>query len=240
MALGDGTGTYYAEPFRLHLPHRSMPLRIAHRGMPRRLRENTLPGFALAIGLGADGIELDVHATRDGDVVVHHDATLADGAAIATLTRDELAAREAAPGVPIPSLLDVCRAVAGRAELFVEIKGEGIERLVLDVLQGYRGVVALHSFDHATIARLNAADCPYRLGILFEQRIHGLAEAMDRTGALDIWPHSSLVTSGLVDAVHVRGGRVIPWTVNDAAVARRLTAMGVDALCGDDITIFAT
>jgi glycerophosphoryl diester phosphodiesterase len=33
---------------------------------------------------------------------------------------------------------------------------------------------------------------------------------------------------------------VIPWTVNDAAVARRLTAMGVDALCGDDITIFAT
>jgi glycerophosphoryl diester phosphodiesterase len=207
--------------------------------MPRRLRENSLAGFGLAIELGADGLELDVHGTRDGHVVVHHDATLADGAAIATLTRGEVAEREAAPGVPIPSLTDVCREVAGRAELFVELKGEGIERLVLDVLYGYRGAVALHSFDHATIARLNAADCPYRLGILFEQRIDGLAEAMDRTGALDIWPHYSLVTSGLADAVHARRGRVIPWTVNDAEVARRLTDMGVDALCGDDITIFA-
>ena len=50
------------------------PLRIAHRGMPRRLRENTLPSFAAALAAGADGIELDVHATSDGVVVVHHDA----------------------------------------------------------------------------------------------------------------------------------------------------------------------
>src|SRR5437763_15808492 len=55
------------------------PLRIAHRGMPRRERENTLPSFAAALAAGAQGIELDVHATADGVVVVHHDAVTREG-----------------------------------------------------------------------------------------------------------------------------------------------------------------
>src|SRR5687767_7507148 len=49
---------------------------IAHRGLPRMARENTLSSFALAIDAGADAIELDVHATREGVVVVHHDPWL--------------------------------------------------------------------------------------------------------------------------------------------------------------------
>lgn len=215
-----------------------MPLRIAHRGMPRRAPENTLPSFALALDEEAEGIELDLHTTADGVVVVHHDAHLRGGAAIAGLTWAELERREAAPGIPIPSLADVCLLVAGRATLFVELKGAGIEAAVIDALERYRGDVALHSFDHAMIARLAATGCPYRTGILFEDGIDRLGDAMDTTGALDVWPHLSLVTPGVVDVVHARGGRVIPWTVNDAGVARRLTALGVDGLCGDDVTLF--
>lgn len=215
-----------------------MPLRIAHRGMPRRLRENTIPSFALALAEGADGLELDVHATRDGVVVVHHDAELADGSAIASLTFEELHAREAAPGIAIPSLAEVCALAGSRATLFVEIKGEGIETLVVDALTVHRCDIAIHSFDHAMIARLAAASCPFRLGILFEHHVRDVEGSMARTGALDVWPNFALVDRALVDAVHSRGGRVIPWTVNDAAVARRLASAGVDGLCGDDITIF--
>ncbi|MEO5815529.1 MAG: glycerophosphodiester phosphodiesterase [Gemmatimonadaceae bacterium] len=210
------------------------PLRIAHRGMPRRARENTLASFALALAVGAGGIELDVHATSDGVVVVHHDAELATGAVIAFTTHGELRA-QSADGAQIPTLADVCALVKDRAELFVEIKGAGIEALVVAALAAYDGRAAIHSFDHALIRRLADAGCSYRLGALFEDALDVRA-LMERTGALDVWPHHPLVTRTLVDDVHALGGRIIPWTVNNAADVRRVTLLGVDGICTDDVS----
>src|SRR6478672_7383303 len=108
------------------------PLRIAHRGMPRRERENTLPSFEAALAAGAQGIELDVHATADGVVVVHHDPVTGAGVQLATTRWAELnpAVGTSAGSTPIPTLASVCDAVGQRAELFVEIKGDGIEEAV--------------------------------------------------------------------------------------------------------------
>ena len=58
--------------------------------MPRRERENTLPSFAAALAAGADGIELDVHCTADGVVVVHHDAFVDGGTEIAKTASGDL------------------------------------------------------------------------------------------------------------------------------------------------------
>jgi glycerophosphoryl diester phosphodiesterase len=63
---------------------------------------------------------------------------------------------------------------------------------------------------------------------------------METTGATDVWPHWPLVTPALVAAVHAAGGRVIPWTVNETRSAQSLAAMGVDALCGDDVNLLVT
>ena len=208
--------------------------------MPRLARENTLPSFELAIDAGADGLELDVHATADGVVVVHHDERLPAGPSIASLTLGELRRHEAAPGVPIPTLLELCELVRGRVTLFVEIKGAGIERAVLDVLATYEGDAAIHSFDHALIARIARQEPSRRLGILFEEVTAGVVQAMEATGARDVWPRWSLVSTALVDEVHAAGGRVIPWTVNEPARAQALAALGVDALCGDDVRLLAT
>jgi glycerophosphoryl diester phosphodiesterase len=205
--------------------------------MPRLARENTLPAFQLAMDAGADGLELDVHTTADGVVVVHHDPALADGTAIASTSLAELRTREAAPGVPIPTLQELCDLVAGRATLFVEIKGAGIEREVLDVLAGYDGDAAIHSFDHALIQRAARLAPARRLGILFEDAPADVRRIMADSGALDVWPHWPLVTNGLVAAVHEAGGRVIPWTVNDQARAQSLAQLGVDGLCGDDVRL---
>src|SRR5262245_19274574 len=54
--------------------------RIGHRGAPTEYAENSLPSFKQAFALGADAVELDVHATADGVVVVHHDAAIGGGA----------------------------------------------------------------------------------------------------------------------------------------------------------------
>jgi glycerophosphoryl diester phosphodiesterase len=208
--------------------------------MPRLARENTLPSFSLALDAGADGLELDVHATSDSVVVIHHDPALRDGTVIAETPFAELRRHEAAPGIAIPTLAELCELVAGRAELCVEVKGAGIEQLVLDVLSDYDGALAIHSFDHALIQRIRALDSRVRLGILFEDAPAEVARQMETTGAADVWPPWKLVEPGLVSAVHAAGGRVIPWTVNETRHAQALAAIGVDALCGDDVNLLVT
>lgn len=205
--------------------------------MPRRVRENTLPSFAEALAAGADGIELDVHATSDGVVVVHHDAQVAGGVSIADTSWRDLQRAAADMRLEVPTLASVCDLVDERAELFVEIKGADIERQVIAVLRPYRGPSAIHSFDHGAIARLAKLDGSLRLGLLFEERVQDVATMLAANGARDAWPHYSLVDGALVDSVHAAGGRVIAWTVNDRRDVARLSALGVDGLCTDDVTL---
>jgi glycerophosphoryl diester phosphodiesterase len=215
------------------------PLRIAHRGMPRRIRENTLPSFAAALSAGADGIELDVHTTADGVVVVHHDPHVPGGGEIARTPWQDLQHAAASRGLDVPTLADVCELVGDRAELFVEIKGSGIEREVAEVLAGHRGPYAIHSFDHPTIRRLSQLDPRLRLGLLFEERVPDVAAMLAGNGARDAWPQHAIVDARLVDAVHGAGGRVIAWTVNGPRELKRLAALGVDGLCTDDVSLVA-
>jgi glycerophosphoryl diester phosphodiesterase len=221
------------------------PMRIAHRGAPREQPENTLPSFARAIELGADGIELDVHATRDGVVVVHHDPVpraksrerrLA-GRAIADLTYDELQTFSVAADIGIPTLAQVLALVGEAATVYVEIKGTGIERLVIDSIRASAARCALHSFDHASIVRAHELAPEVRRGLLFSRRPANPAAAMKAAGALDAWPEWPLVDQPFVESVHQIGGAVIAWTVNDRAAARHLASLGVDGICTDDLRL---
>lgn len=215
----------------------SSPLRIAHRGMPRRARENTLASFEAALGAEADGIELDVHVTADGVVVVHHDGHLQDGLALASAPWAEVRLAASAAGVEVPTLADVCALVDDRAELFVELKGAGIERAVYKVLAAHRGRSAVHSFDRAAIGRLSRLDRRLRLGLLFDAPVSDVGALLAAHGALDAWPHHTLVDAPMVEAVHEAGGRVIGWTANDRRDIERLTMLGADGICTDDVTL---
>lgn len=207
--------------------------------MPRRHPENTIPSFDAALALGADGIELDVHATADGVVVVHHDAALHEGTKIRLTPWNRLRQMPVASGVFVPTLEQVCRLVGRRAELFVEIKGAGIELAVLQVLDAHDCTASIHSFDHQLIGRVGHLGVPYRLGLLYEEAPDDPRAAMQLHGALDLWPERRVVSDRMVADVHALGGRVIPWTVNDPAEAARLTDLGVDGLCTDDVTMLA-
>jgi glycerophosphoryl diester phosphodiesterase len=204
--------------------------------MPRRIRENTLSSFEAALSAGADGIELDVHATADGVVVVHHDPHVTGGLEIARTAWRVLQLAASGKGLEIPTLADVCELVDDRAELFVEIKGAGIERKVATVLRRHRGSFAIHSFDHPTIRRLSHLDRRLRLGLLFEERTPDVVAMLAANGARDAWPQHAIVDARLVDAVHGAGGRVIAWTVNDPRDLARLAALDVDGLCTDDVS----
>lgn len=209
--------------------------------MPRLARENTLRSFTLALDAGADAIELDVHCSADGVPVVHHDAAFPDGTPVASLTADQLARRDATAETGVPTLAATCSLVGHRATLLVEIKAPAIEAQVLAVLNDHEGDAAVHSFDHDLIARVHALDPTMRVGVLLDEgtiwsaaAVHAL---MQRTEALDVWPHHSLVTAELVQAVHYANGRVLAWTVNELDLAERLARAGVDGLCSDDVRL---
>ena len=216
---------------------------IGHRGAPREYPENTLPAFERAIALGADAIELDVHVTADGVPVVHHDPELrpnvsrGSSRALATMTWDEVARVELAPEITVPSLEQVLAAVGERATVYVELKGANSERATVDVIAAARTRCAVHSFDHAAIARAAQLAPAIRRGILFDAYPEDVDVAMRDSSALDVWPEWTLIDAALVKRVHARGGRVIAWTVNTTAAAEQLVRLGVDGLCGDDVRL---
>jgi glycerophosphoryl diester phosphodiesterase len=197
--------------------------------------------------LGAEGIELDVHGTRDGVMIVHHDpvprATAPSGALagrrIDALTFDELQGFSIRGIALIPTLDEVLAVVKGRAEMFIEIKGSGIEGAVVEAIRRSRAPerCAVHSFDHEAVRRVRELAPELRGGILFDRRPPDVVTAMRAADALDVWPQWELIDPDLVNAVHDAGGRVIAWTVNRPERAAALAALGVDGICTDVMPI---
>jgi glycerophosphoryl diester phosphodiesterase len=216
--------------------------RVGHRGAPREQKENTLPSFVRALELGADAIELDVHLTADGVVVVHHDDA-ARGRAIATTLWSELKDVDLGDGAHIPRLQDVLETVADRATVYIELKGCGVESAAILTARQWGRRFALHSFDHAAVERVAAAAPDIPRGVLLDRGTPRAAQAMqsaiERTGARDVWPHWSLVDEPFMKAARQLAARVIAWTVNSEGTARALRDLGAAALCTDDLTVLA-
>ncbi|HEX5831604.1 MAG TPA: glycerophosphodiester phosphodiesterase [Gemmatimonadaceae bacterium] len=211
---------------------------IAHRGVPRERPENTLAAFDLALDQGADGIELDVHATRDGVVVVHHDAELrGDGepARISELTLTELRGRAAsrAPDEGVPTLAEVLALVGERARVYVEVKAAGIEEHVVAAIRAAGGDCAVHAFDHRIARRVRTLAPEIPVGILLASYLLDIRGAIHLAGATAVWQQWDLVDAALVRDAAAAGARVVAWTVNEPADARRLARLGVSALCTD-------
>jgi glycerophosphoryl diester phosphodiesterase len=222
---------------------------IAHRGAHDRYPENSLPAFEAAVDQGADGIELDVHATRDGVVVVHHDPILSRisasplaGHAISAIESSELGAFEISPGVGIPTLEDVLQAVGPRASLYVEIKASHIESLVAAELTAASAAlspadrsasVAVHSFDHRIVARFASLMPDLPTGILLVGYPVDSPALLRAARARDLWQSSEFIDEELVASVHAAGGRVIAWTCNDHQEWKRLSSLAVDGICTD-------
>jgi glycerophosphoryl diester phosphodiesterase len=210
--------------------------------MPRDVMENTLPGFLRAVDAGADAVELDAHVTKDGVVVVHHDDAVGSKP-IAQTQWKQLAELDLGHGSRVPRLDDVMRAIGDSATVYVELKGKDIEDVVIPVCRQFGRRFALHSFDHSAMARVarKAPDLPR--GILLDRDVTRpvdvLRAAANDVGPRDVWPHWSLVDEAFVRAAHDLGTRVIAWTVNSRAAATTLVALGVDAICTDDVRLLA-
>lgn len=218
---------------------RRMPEIIAHRGASRECLENTLPAFARALTLGADGIELDVHGTSDGVLVVHHDPGLRlrpDGplTPIASLPAAEVATVRLADGSGVPTLDAVVELVGGRATMYVEVKASAVAELVVAALDRHAPRrMAVHAFDHRLPVAVRLARPGTPIGLLSASYPLDVAAWLAEAHPEAVWQQAALIDEAFVRAVHGFGARVIAWTENDTPHARQLAAWGVDALCTD-------
>jgi glycerophosphoryl diester phosphodiesterase len=233
-----------------------------HRGAAGLAPENTLAAFRKAVALGVDALEMDLHVTRDGEVVVIHDETLdrtTDGQGnIADLTLEQIKRRDAGGkfaltfrGERIPSLREVIELVKAsgntQIRLDLEIKfGEGqegkpedFEERVLEVLRqaAFIGRVNVISFHYPSLVKTKALEPKIRTGLLEEGRQPPRDPAgLVRQYRADYYsPRFQQLTAAEVRALHQAGIPIVPWTVNQEADMRRLMALGIGTHAGDGI-----
>ena len=236
------------------------PLLAAHRGGAALWPENSLRAFKNALALGADYLEFDVHLSRDGEVVVVHDATLdrtttGRGAVkdkmLAELKRLRLKDRDGAvTAEPIPTLEDVVDIAAARGgRLLLEIKVDvgrarypGIEERVLAVLDRHAmgPATVVMAFEADTWRRVRALRPDIRAGALYSAR--GLGPGASATRAIEearaagigfVGLAHSLVTAEAVAQAREAGILLGAWTVNEPGAMRRLIALPIGVLITD-------
>jgi glycerophosphoryl diester phosphodiesterase len=220
------------------------PLVIAHRGSTAPdAPENTLAAFSRAITMGADAIELDVHATADGAVVVHHDPVVAPtvGAPelawrpLSTLTLAEVRRVRIGGTHPIPTLGETLDAAGPSVTLYVELKGHGVVERAAPMLAEHRGPVAMHSFDHRAVRRAAELAPNVPRGILVVGRMVDSLYALRTAKASALWAQHEYADESLTQELEAASAQLIAWTVNDPFEITRLADCAVHALCTDDV-----
>ena len=223
------------------------PLIFAHRGGCALGPENTVKAFDRGIATGADGLELDVHLSADGVVVVHHDDTLdrtTNGTGpIAARTAAELSRVDAGEGEAIPVLADLLHRYR-ETPIIIEMKvdsaamGEAVAHVVRQ--SGAAGRVCLAGFGSRSVRAARAllpgtassASLSEVRTMLYRSWVGWPARSLPY-GGVQV-PEAShghrIVSPRFLRHAHASGVKVQVWTVDDEADMRRLLDWGVDAL----------
>lgn len=206
-----------------------------------------MAAFRAAESAGADGIELDVHLSRDGVPVVLHDETLertSNGRgrvvdwSLAELRRLDAGGwfAPAFAGERIPLLEEVLAWVGARLRINVEIKSAAAGAAVLGLLRDFpRSRVLISSFDHRLLAWLRRQDAALPLGFLSESRFwRGGVRRAVAAGAESFHPRIDLLSRSLLAACHQGGLAVYPWTVDTPTEVDHCLLLGASGLFTND------
>ncbi len=221
----------------------NLPKVIAHRGASGHRPENTGPAFALAVEQGADMIETDLHLTRDGEIVLTHDATLdhlGSEGEVADVDWAKLAELDAGEGERVPRLAETLDAFGQKIPWNLEIKKptdaryyDGIEAMALEAVK-QRGLLEetlFSCFWDPVLARVKELEPRARVGLLLDPRYpHEPIARAQALGAEALNPHFSMIDEGLLTEAQAAGLAVYSYTVDATDEIRRLVALGVDGL----------
>ena len=206
-----------------------------------------MAAFAVAAESGGDGLELDIHLSRDGIPVVIHDETLqrtTDGhGPVAGMTWQQLQRLDAGSwfaaefaGESIPCLEEVLNTFGGQLRLNLELKEFRAGMAVLELLEQYPSAeIVISSFNYDLLSRLRFADGHLPLAVLFDSGSWRYAVKTARDlSACAFHPEVNLVTRPMIAACTLAGLPVFVWTVDRACAARSLVRAGAAGLFTND------
>ena len=230
------------------MPDAPLPVLVAHRGDPSRAPENTLASVRAALEARPDFIEVDVHLSADGEVVVIHDAdlerTTSGRGPVSEHSLAQLRGLDAGrwfgeefAGEPLPTLREVWAAAGEEARLAVELKGEGTGAVVGRWARGLTSArPTFLSFRVEELRALGAQFPEAELRLLSAEPLSeptpaaSLASVAAELGCVGVSVRGPECSARSVEEVHERGLEVWVWTVDEPAEWGRLLAVGVEGL----------
>ena len=219
-------------------------LKIAHRGAKGYEPENTLQAFQKALDLNADGIELDVHLSADGHIIVIHDETIdrtTNGKGLVnTLSLTELKSFLIANQLEIPTLIEVFDLVDKKCLINIELKGLGTSSKVVQLIEEYISEknwnydhFIVSSFDWDLLQETSNLNPNIAIGVLTEENLDTALAFAEKIKARAIHPDYHLLNLENTKEIQKKGFLVLPWTVDSDEDIQKIKSYNVDGIISD-------
>lgn len=219
-------------------------IKIGHRGAKGYEPENTLVSFEKAIAMEADGIELDVHLSIDGHLIVIHDETIdrtTNGKGVVNqLTLQELKSFTINEKHTIPTLDEVLDLVNQRCFVNIELKNQDTAEKVVQLIERYiseknwrKEHFIVSSFDWNALQQVRFLNSEIRIGVLTETDIDLAISFARFMKAEALHPDFQLLTKDYTTKIQEKGILVFPWTVNEIDDIQKMKSLKVDGIITD-------
>ena len=223
----------------------------AHRGYSGLYPENTMLAFSKALEAGADGIENDVHLSKDGEVMIMHDESLARTAGlneyIFNMTRSELEKISAGKTMndrfgftPVPSLEEYLCFMKDHKDKVTNIELKtapvyypGLEEKVMNLVARYslENNVIYSSFNWLSVIKMKRIDPSCRVGLLFSgMKLYNQAPIMRQLDIDFFHPDFHDIDEAFVKGMHAEERGVNVWTVNEMEDIEKAASLHVDGI----------
>ena len=213
-------------------------LKIGHRGAKGYVAENTLASFQKAIDLQVDGIELDVHVSLDGEIMVIHDETIdrttSGKGFVKNLSSNEL------QFYGIPTLREVLDLINNNLLVNIELKSDHSVEKVIEIINFYCSEknwnindFIISSFNWELLLKVKSLNKNIKIGVLTENNIESAVDFAVANQAFSINPYFKLLNSENVELMHKEKIQIHTWTVNSLEDLTFVKKLKVDAIISD-------
>jgi glycerophosphoryl diester phosphodiesterase len=213
-------------------------LRVGHRGTKACEPENTLRSFKRALEVGVNAVEFDVRRTRDGEIVVIHDArvdrTTNGEGSVRELTLKEIKELVTEKGERIPSLEEALDFLDEKVKILIELKETGFEEKLLKLVLSKRleKNVILISFQEEALRKISELNNEIETGLLYVRHKNPVRAALELR-ANYLLPLYRFTHTSNVQKAHEAGLKIIVWTINKEEEVSEFLKKGVDGIASD-------
>ena len=213
-------------------------LKIGHRGAKGYIAENTLASFQKAIDLKVDGIELDVHFSSDGEIMVIHDETINRTTSGNGLVKDFTSVELKKLG--IPTLTEVLNLINNNFFVNIELKSNDSVEKVIILIEKYISEnnwnynnFMISSFLWTNLEIVSQRNPQIKIGVLTEDSIEIALAFAKKIKAFSINPYFKLLNTENVKLMHEEGFQIHTWTVNSPEDIIFVQSLPVDGIISD-------